>query len=120
MAHTKTIIDWNTEDLYWKNEFRNRPYTGGEENDYWRPAYRYGFEAAERYQGKTGMRSRAISVPVGIGTKVVTSDQPGSKSRMLCVTRGTESPIDTASRQVLSNQAAQAALACAATPVSNY
>ena len=25
MAHTKTIIDWNAEDLYWKNEFRNQP-----------------------------------------------------------------------------------------------
>ena len=52
MAHTKTIIEWSAEDLYWKNEFRNRPYTGGKEYDYWRPAYRYGFEAAERHHDK--------------------------------------------------------------------
>jgi hypothetical protein len=45
--------DWNAEDAYWRTNFRNRPYASSE-SDYetYRPGYRYGYEAAHRYQGK--------------------------------------------------------------------
>jgi len=52
MAHTKTMIEWNTEDLYWRDAYKTRPYASGHDYNYWRPAYRYGFDAADRYHGK--------------------------------------------------------------------
>lgn len=52
MARTKAMTEWTTEDRFWREEFRNRPYASDWDYAYWRPAYRYGFEAAERYPGK--------------------------------------------------------------------
>ena len=47
-------IDWNTEDTYWKTNYRTRPYasSGAREYDYYRPGYRYGYDAANRFQGR--------------------------------------------------------------------
>lgn len=50
MAQTKTITDWETEDLFWRDQYKNRPYGIEKGYDYWQPAYRYGFESAQRYQ----------------------------------------------------------------------
>ena len=46
--------DWNTEDTYWRTNYRNRPYASSGSHDYetYRPGYRYGYESAHRYQGK--------------------------------------------------------------------
>jgi hypothetical protein len=46
--------DWNAEDTYWRTNYRTRPYasTGGRDYDYYKPGYRYGFDAASRYQGR--------------------------------------------------------------------
>jgi hypothetical protein len=46
--------DWNAEDTYWQTNYRNRPYasSGSYEYDYYRPGYRYGYDAATRYQGR--------------------------------------------------------------------
>ena len=46
--------DWNTEDTYWRANYRNRPYASSGSYDYetYRPGYRYGYESAHRYQGK--------------------------------------------------------------------
>jgi hypothetical protein len=49
---TKAMTEWNTEDLFWRDEFRNRPYAADRDYLFWQPAYRYGFDAAERYPGK--------------------------------------------------------------------
>jgi hypothetical protein len=50
---TGTTLDWTTEDEYWRKNFENRPYVGQNRNyDAWRPAYRYGYESAQRYSGK--------------------------------------------------------------------
>ena len=46
--------DWANEESYWRTNYRNRPYasTGNNDFDYYRPGYRYGYEAAHRYQGR--------------------------------------------------------------------
>jgi hypothetical protein len=45
---------WNDEDTYWRENYRSRPYasSGDEDYDYYRPAYRYGYDAAGRYSGR--------------------------------------------------------------------
>lgn len=47
-------LDWNDDDTYWKENFRTRPYAGSttHDYDYYRPAYRYGFDAANRFDGR--------------------------------------------------------------------
>jgi hypothetical protein len=46
-------LDWTTEDEYWRANFRNRPYSDSTQDyDYWQPAYRYGFDSAQRYENR--------------------------------------------------------------------
>jgi hypothetical protein len=45
-------LDWTTEDEYWRNNYRNRPYVGSDDYSYWQPAYRYGYESSQRYQNR--------------------------------------------------------------------
>ncbi len=50
---TTDIGVWNTEERYWRDNFTSRPYARADRGfDYYRPAYRYGFESANRYPGK--------------------------------------------------------------------
>jgi len=50
---TGTIGDWKTEDDYWRANYERRPYIGtNRQYDTWQPAYRYGWESSQRYQGK--------------------------------------------------------------------
>ena len=44
-------MDWNSEDAYWRENYRSRPYAGSNDYNYYQPGYRYGFEAANRYKG---------------------------------------------------------------------
>ena len=45
--------DWTTEEAYWRENYRGRPYVQpGQDYDFYRPAYRFGYEATDRYQGK--------------------------------------------------------------------
>jgi hypothetical protein len=48
-------MDWNAEDTYWRTNYRSRPYASAAsyDYDYYRPAYRYGFESANQYSGRT-------------------------------------------------------------------
>ena len=47
------MLDWTAEDDYWRTTYMNRSYIGpNRDYDYWRPAYRYGYESAQQYQGK--------------------------------------------------------------------
>lgn len=43
---------WQDEDTYWRENYRTRPYAGGQYDD-WRPAYRFGYESANRYSGRS-------------------------------------------------------------------
>jgi hypothetical protein len=48
-----TDTSWDQEDTYWRGNYQDRPYVGTNRNyDSWRPAYRYGWESANRYRGK--------------------------------------------------------------------
>jgi hypothetical protein len=45
-------LDWTTEDDYWRTNYNTRPYASGTTYDRWQPGYRYGWESAQRYQGR--------------------------------------------------------------------
>jgi len=55
MADLNTRSSWNDDDTYWQANYRNRPYASatGRAYDYYQPAYRYGHEAANRFQGRS-------------------------------------------------------------------
>jgi hypothetical protein len=46
---------WNDEDTYWRSNYRSRPYGSSADRDYdfYQPGYRYGYEAANRYHGRS-------------------------------------------------------------------
>lgn len=47
------IATWDDEDRYWRDRFASRPYiTADRGYDYYRPAYRYGWESGGRYRGR--------------------------------------------------------------------
>ena len=54
MADRNSTFDWNTEDEYWRQNYRTRPYatSGNYDYDYYRPGYRFGVESASRYSGR--------------------------------------------------------------------
>jgi len=53
MAITHTRADWATEEAYWRENFMHRPYfETGKNFDFFAPAYRFGYEASERYRGR--------------------------------------------------------------------
>jgi hypothetical protein len=52
MADRINPTNWNEEDSYWRDNYRTRPYAGSNDYSYYQPGYRYGFEAANRYQGR--------------------------------------------------------------------
>ena len=55
MADRNDRMGWDDEDTYWRSNFRNRPYasSGGRDYEHYQPAYRYGYESANRYQNKS-------------------------------------------------------------------
>jgi hypothetical protein len=55
MAERNDRFKWEDEDTFWRGNYRNRPYASSSsyEYDYYRPGYRYGFEAANRYEGRS-------------------------------------------------------------------
>jgi hypothetical protein len=54
MGNARDTFSWNDEDSYWRTNYRSRPYASSRNFDYdfYMPAYRYGFDAAHRYEGK--------------------------------------------------------------------
>ena len=54
MADQIKPTNWESEDSYWKTNYRNRPYASAanRDYDYYRPGYRYGFESATKYRGR--------------------------------------------------------------------
>jgi hypothetical protein len=52
-SRTGSMLDWNTEEDYWRNNYSSRPYVGTNRDfSQWSPGYRYGFESANRHQGR--------------------------------------------------------------------
>ena len=53
IGNRSATLDWTAEDTYWRDNYRTRPYVGNQ-HDYthWQPAYRYGYESAQRYQNR--------------------------------------------------------------------
>lgn len=48
MANDRTR-DWNSDESYWRENYRNRPYTDETRDfDHYRPAYKYGYDSAGR------------------------------------------------------------------------
>jgi hypothetical protein len=46
--------NWTDEDTYWRSNYQTRPYASrSTDYDQWRGGYRYGFESANRYTGKS-------------------------------------------------------------------
>ena len=44
---------WRADELYWRDAWQSRPYVRADRGfEYYRPAYRYGFESAHRYSGQ--------------------------------------------------------------------
>ena len=44
---------WMEEEAYWRNNYGTRPYVIGRDYDALSGGYRYGFEAANRYPGRS-------------------------------------------------------------------
>ena len=55
MAEMHNQSSWADEDMYWRNNYRGRPYASsvGRDYDYYQPGYRYGYEAAHRYRDRS-------------------------------------------------------------------
>jgi hypothetical protein len=54
MADLDRDFTWDDEDSYWRSNYRSRPYASSSswDYDYYRPGYRYGFEAANHHRGR--------------------------------------------------------------------
>ena len=51
-SRRSSTLDWTAEDEHWRTNYKNRPYAGTSDYEYWQPAYRYGYDSARRYQNK--------------------------------------------------------------------
>jgi hypothetical protein len=45
--------NWQNEDNYWRNNYSSRPYASGRSYDDLSPAYRYGYDSANQYRGRS-------------------------------------------------------------------
>ena len=43
---------WDEQDRYWQSNYSTRPYASGRTYEDLRGGYRYGYDAAQRYQGR--------------------------------------------------------------------
>ncbi|HEU4564746.1 MAG TPA: hypothetical protein VFS05_08865 [Gemmatimonadaceae bacterium] len=51
---SERIAQWSDEDRYWRDNFRSRPYVTADRGyDYYEPGYRYGYESAVHYRGRS-------------------------------------------------------------------
>ena len=54
MAEVRSRSDWTKEEKYWRDNYRQRPYVSPDQSyDSWGPAYRFGYDATDRYEGKS-------------------------------------------------------------------
>jgi hypothetical protein len=51
MADRNRGLDWSTEERFWRDNYRSRPYTDeNREFEFYRPGYQYGYESADRLE----------------------------------------------------------------------
>jgi hypothetical protein len=50
---TYTPRTWMEEEDYWRSTYSTRPYASGGTYEIFAPAYRYGYESADRYRGRS-------------------------------------------------------------------
>jgi hypothetical protein len=50
--NSRDKFSWNDEDSYWRSNYRSRPYASNRDYDFFQPGYRYGFDAAHRFEGR--------------------------------------------------------------------
>ena len=75
-----STLDWTAEDEYWRMNYRNRPYAGTSDYDFWQPAYRYGYDSARQYPKKKWQEVEATCGRAGISMNTATmTTQPGSR-----------------------------------------
>jgi hypothetical protein len=49
----RSPTEWVREESFWRDNWEHRPYTRADLGyEFYNPAYRYGFEAAQRYRGR--------------------------------------------------------------------
>ena len=54
MEHVTVPAGWLAESEFWRGNYRSRPYAdAGRDYEHYESAYRYGFESADRYHGKS-------------------------------------------------------------------
>jgi hypothetical protein len=46
------FVTWEVEEIWWRDNYRSRPYASGLSFDELRPAYRYGYESARHHMGR--------------------------------------------------------------------
>ena len=52
-AGSMSSVSWGTEDAYWRESYRSRPYFKADRDyEFYRPAYQYGSEATSHYRGR--------------------------------------------------------------------
>lgn len=81
---------WDDEDTYWRENYRSRPYASSGEQAYddYRPAYRYGYDAAGRYSGRDWNDVEADLSRDWESYKTREERPPGNRSRALFATPG--------------------------------
>jgi len=53
MAEDRKTTGWEEEDAFWTSNYPTRPYaTSARDYQSYRPAYRFGYDAANRYHGR--------------------------------------------------------------------
>ena len=51
--------EWTADSTFWRDNYKSRPYFRADRDyAYYEPAYRYGYESANRYRGKSWEESQ--------------------------------------------------------------
>ena len=94
MASIDTRTDWAEQEAYWRTNYKHRPYfESGQSFDVFAPAYRFGYEATDRYHGRNwddvefDLR-RDWDRYKDRGKYLVGTDQSGSEGRVGIASQG--------------------------------
>lgn len=54
MAYIGLPRDWRAEEMYWQDNYQQRPYVqAGQNYEFYRPGYLFGYKSADRYRAGT-------------------------------------------------------------------
>ena len=84
--------DWNLDQQWWRENLSNEPYvTADRRFEDYEPGYRFGYESANRYRGRSWNDISQTFAPTGIATRDAAAPR-GRTSRIRSGTRGITSP----------------------------